>query len=108
MTVIAGSSLLHCCCGDHDSLIFNAPQGDERMNKLFSRTHFGPFELNHRVILAPLTRMRTEEGNVPGDLMVDYYAQHASEGGLLITDATAVSPLGIAYVDAPGIYTLRR
>ncbi|WP_341314566.1 alkene reductase [Paraburkholderia sp. IMGN_8] len=75
------------------------------MNKLFSRTHVGPFELNHRVVLAPLTRMRTEEGNVPGDLMVDYYAQRASEGGLLITDATAVSPLGIAYVDAPGIYT---
>ncbi|WP_175770692.1 MULTISPECIES: alkene reductase [Burkholderia] len=75
------------------------------MNKLFSRIHVGPFELNHRVVLAPLTRMRTEAGNVPGDLMVDYYAQRASEGGLLITDATAVSPLGIAYVDAPGIYT---
>ena len=49
--------------------------------------------------------MRTEEGNVPGDLMVDYYVQRATEGGLLITDATTVSPLGIAYVDAPGIYT---
>jgi N-ethylmaleimide reductase len=105
MTVIAGSPLLHRRYGGHDSLIVNAPQRDERMNKLFSRTHVGPFELNHRVVLAPLTRMRTEEGNVPGDLMVDYYAQRASKGGLLITDATAVSPLGIAYVDAPGIYT---
>lgn len=75
------------------------------MNKLFSRTQVGPFELNHRVVLAPLTRMRTEDGNVPGDLMVDYYTQRASAGGLLITDASAVSPLGIAYVDAPGIYT---
>lgn len=75
------------------------------MNKLFSRAQIGPFELHHRVVLAPLTRMRTEQGNVPGDLMVDYYTQRASEGGLLITDATAVSPLGIAYVDAPGIYT---
>ncbi|WP_321932168.1 alkene reductase [Paraburkholderia guartelaensis] len=75
------------------------------MNTLFSRTHVGPFELKHRVVLAPLTRMRTEQGNVPGDLMVDNYAQRASEGGLLITDATAVAPLGIAYVDAPGIYT---
>ncbi|SEK12840.1 alkene reductase [Paraburkholderia diazotrophica] len=75
------------------------------MNKLFSRTSVGPFELNHRVVLAPLTRMRTEEGNVPGDLMVEYYSQRASKGGLLITDATAVSPLGIAYVGAPGIYT---
>jgi len=75
------------------------------MNKLFSRTNVGPFELDHRVVLAPLTRMRTEQGNVPGDLMVEYYSQRASNGGLLITDATAVSSLGIAYVDAPGIYT---
>jgi N-ethylmaleimide reductase len=105
MTVIADSPLLHRRSGDHDSLIFNTHPEDGRMNTLFSRTQVGPFELNHRVVLAPLTRMRTEEGNVPGDLMVDYYTQRASEGGLLITDATAVSPLGIAYVDAPGIYT---
>ena len=75
------------------------------MSKLFSSTRVGPYELKHRVVLAPLTRMRTEPGDVPGDLMVDYYSQRASEGGLLITDATAVSPLGIAYVGAPGIYT---
>ncbi|WP_028217054.1 alkene reductase [Paraburkholderia oxyphila] len=75
------------------------------MGKLFSRTQVGRFELQHRVVLAPLTRMRTDPGNVPGDLMVEYYTQRATEGGLLITDATAVSPLGIAYVDAPGIYT---
>lgn len=75
------------------------------MDTLFSRITVGPFELDHRVVLAPLTRMRTEPGNVPGDLMVDYYTQRASRGGLLISDATAVSPLGIAYVDAPGIFT---
>ncbi|CAG9202340.1 hypothetical protein PSP6_210180 [Paraburkholderia tropica] len=75
------------------------------MDKLFSHISVGPFELDHRVVLAPLTRMRTERGNVAGDLMVDYYTQRASSGGLLISDATAVSPLGIAYVDAPGIYT---
>lgn len=75
------------------------------MEKLFSNINVGPFELHHRVVLAPLTRMRTERGNVPGDLMVDYYTQRASSGGLLISDATAVSPLGIAYVDAPGIFT---
>lgn len=73
--------------------------------KLFSQTRVGAMELKHRVVLAPLTRMRTQSGNVPGDLMVEYYAQRASEGGLLITDATAVSPLGIAYVDAPGMWT---
>ncbi|WP_043287461.1 alkene reductase [Paraburkholderia oxyphila] len=73
--------------------------------KLFSQTQVGSLALKHRVVLAPLTRMRTEPGNVAGDLMVEYYAQRASEGGLLITDATAVTPLGIAYVDAPGMWT---
>jgi N-ethylmaleimide reductase len=49
--------------------------------------------------------MRTEPGDVPGDLMVEYYTQRASRGGLLIAEATAVSPFGIAYAGAPGIYT---
>lgn len=76
-----------------------------KMDELFSPISVGPFELDHRVVLAPVTRMRTEPGNLPGDLMVDYYTQRASSGGLLISDATAVSPLGIAYVNAPGIFT---
>jgi N-ethylmaleimide reductase len=76
------------------------------MNKLFTQTTVGSSQLKHRVVLAPLTRMRTEKGNVPGDLMIEYYSQRASDGGLLITDATAVSQLGIAYVDAPGIFTV--
>jgi len=75
------------------------------MNVLFTPRHLGPYPIKHRVVLAPLTRMRTDPDNVPGDLMVDYYTQRASDGGLLITDATAVAPLGIAYVGAPGIYT---
>ncbi|NIF74904.1 alkene reductase [Burkholderia sp. Ap-962] len=75
------------------------------MDPLFTPTRVGPYALDHRVVLAPLTRMRTDAGNVPGALMAEYYAQRASEGGLLITDATAVSPLGIAYADAPGIFT---
>jgi len=78
---------------------------DNVMSKLFSQINVGSHPLKHRVVLAPLTRMRTEADNVPGDLMVEYYTQRASDGGLLITDATAVSPLGIAYVDAPGMYT---
>jgi N-ethylmaleimide reductase len=75
------------------------------MGKLFSHAKVGHVDLEHRVVLAPLTRMRTESGNVPGDLMVEYYTQRATEGGLLITDCTAVAQLGIAYVGAPGIYT---
>ncbi|WLE61924.1 alkene reductase [Burkholderia plantarii] len=75
------------------------------MNPLFTPTRVGPYPLEHRVVLAPLTRMRTDAHNVPGDLMVEYYAQRATEGGLLISDATAVSPLGIAYAGAPGIFS---
>ena len=75
------------------------------MSKLFSHAKVGNFNLKHRVVLAPLTRMRTEPGNVPGDLMIEYYTQRATDGGLLISDATAVAQLGIAYVEAPGIFT---
>ena len=75
------------------------------MNPLFTRVQVGLHSMKHRVVMAPLTRMRTDAGNVPGDLMVEYYAQRATHGGLLISDATAVSPLGIAYAGAPGIYT---
>jgi N-ethylmaleimide reductase len=49
--------------------------------------------------------MRSEAGDVPGDLMVEYYTQRASDGALLITEATSVSPSGIAYAGAPGIYS---
>lgn len=75
------------------------------MTKLFSSTRVGTLNLAHRVVLAPLTRLRTEAGDVPGDLMVEYYTQRATKGGLLIAEATSVSPMGIAYALAPGIYT---
>ncbi|MCS4247848.1 alkene reductase [Pseudomonas sp. BIGb0164] len=75
------------------------------MTKLFSATQVGTLNLAHRVVLAPLTRLRTETGDVPGDLMVEYYTQRATQGGLLIAEATSVSPMGIAYALAPGIYT---
>jgi N-ethylmaleimide reductase len=65
----------------------------------------GPFSLEHRVVLAPLTRMRSEVGDVPGALMAEYYSQRASKGALLVAEATCVSPNGIAYAGAPGIYT---
>lgn len=74
------------------------------MRKLFSKTKIGPYELDHRVVLAPLTRMRSEKGDIPGDLMVEYYSQRSSTGGLLIAEATPVLHNGIAYAGAPGIY----
>lgn len=75
------------------------------MNPLFSPVTAGKLHLNHRVVMAPTTRMRTEPGGVPGKLMKEYYRQRASLGGLLIAEATAVSPYANAYEDAPGIFT---
>jgi N-ethylmaleimide reductase len=75
------------------------------MTKLFTPAKVGPYKLLHRVVMAPLTRMRSEPGNIPGDLMVEYYSQRASEGGLIISEATPVSLRGYGYVGAPGIYS---
>jgi N-ethylmaleimide reductase len=74
--------------------------------KLFTRVELGPFSLSHRVVMAPLTRLRSEQpGDIPGDLMAEYYGQRASEGGLIISEATPVSVTGRGYFGAPGIYT---
>jgi N-ethylmaleimide reductase len=60
--------------------------------------------LPNRVVLAPMTRSRAEEGNVPSALAVEYYAQRAS-AGLLITEATQVAPEGQGYIATPGIHS---
>jgi N-ethylmaleimide reductase len=75
------------------------------VNKLFSAVTFGTGELGHRVVMAPLTRMRSDPGDIPNELMLRYYTQRASEGGLLITEATPVSLKGYGYAGAPGIYS---
>lgn len=61
--------------------------------------------LRNRLVMAPLTRMRTnDDGRVPNDLMRAYYCQRAS-AGLIISEATSVSPQGIGYPNTPGIWT---
>jgi N-ethylmaleimide reductase len=75
------------------------------MSKLFTPAQVGPYRLSHRVVMAPLTRMRSDPGDVPSDLMVEYYAQRASEGGLIVSEATPVSIRGNSYAGAPGIYS---
>lgn len=65
----------------------------------------GDLKLKNRVCLAPLTRGRADpETNVPTDVMADYYAQRAS-GGLLIAEATGISPQGLGWYAAPGIWS---
>src|SRR5271155_1309892 len=77
-----------------------------KMSKLFSPIKIGTIDLSHRVVLAPLTRMRADlPGNVPNDLMKTYYEQRASQGGLLITEATFVSQTGNGGYASPGIST---
>ncbi len=75
------------------------------MSKLFTPTQVGPYRLSHRVVMAPLTRMRSDPGDIPNDLMVKYYTQRASEGGLIVSEATPVSIRGNGYAGAPGIYS---
>ena len=75
------------------------------MSKLFTPTQIGPYKLSHRVVMAPLTRMRSDPADIPSDLMVEYYTQRASKGGLIISEATPVSIRGNGYAGAPGIYS---
>lgn len=72
---------------------------------LFTPIKIGKYELKHRVVLAPLTRFRADENAVPTDLMVEYYEQRATEGGLLITEATFITHKAGSYPGAPGIYS---
>lgn len=76
------------------------------LQKLFSPIRLGAIDLAHRVVMAPLTRLRSEQpGDVPGPLMVEYYGQRASEGGLIVTEATTVTISGRGHLGAPGIYS---
>ena len=73
---------------------------------LFSPLKVGSLELAHRVVLAPLTRMRsTQPGDVPNALNAEYYGQRSSRGGLLISEATQISLQGKGYPAAPGIHS---
>ncbi|KAJ0086452.1 hypothetical protein Patl1_07596 [Pistacia atlantica] len=64
----------------------------------------GPFNLSHRVVLAPLTRQRSH-GNVPQPHAILYYSQRTTKGGLLIAEATGVSDTAQGYPNTPGIWT---
>lgn len=74
------------------------------MAKLFTSVKVGPYEISHRVVLAPLSRLRAQAGGIPGPLMAQYYEQRASEGGLLITEAAAALADGNGYLGSPGLY----
>jgi 2,4-dienoyl-CoA reductase-like NADH-dependent reductase (Old Yellow Enzyme family) len=75
------------------------------MCALFTPTKVGLMNLKHRAVLAPLTRLRAQKDHVPSDLQVEYYKQRASEGGLLVTEATNISTTSGCFPHTPGVFT---
>jgi N-ethylmaleimide reductase len=74
------------------------------MTSLFSPVELGELALRNRVVLAPMTRDRAGPGDVPTDIMVEYYRQRAT-AGLIITEGTQPSPVGKGYYRTPGIHS---
>lgn len=71
---------------------------------LLKKLQLGDLELKNRIVMAPMTRSRTDNpGNVPTELHATYYAQRAS-AGLLITEGSQVSKIAVGYINTPGIY----
>lgn len=80
----------------------------DRMLSLFSPISIGSLQLPNRIAMAPLTRSRAgQPGNVPTALNVEYYRQRAS-AGLIISEATQISPQGQGYAWTPGIYSIEQ
>jgi len=71
---------------------------------LFTPIKLGGLELNNRIVMAPLTRGRAGDGNVPQDMNAEYYRQRAS-AGLIIAEATAISEMAYGYAAIPGIHS---
>jgi 2,4-dienoyl-CoA reductase-like NADH-dependent reductase (Old Yellow Enzyme family) len=74
------------------------------MPSLFDPLQLGDILLPNRIIMAPLTRQRASAGRVPNALMAEYYTQRAG-AGLIISEATSVTPMGVGYADTPGLWS---
>jgi N-ethylmaleimide reductase len=75
-------------------------------NKLFTPIQVGSMKLEHRVVMASLTRSRSvQPGSIPGDVMLEYYSQRASDGGLIVSEGTSISTAGGGWFGAPGLYS---
>jgi 2,4-dienoyl-CoA reductase-like NADH-dependent reductase (Old Yellow Enzyme family) len=74
------------------------------MSTLFDPIQIGALSLKNRIVMAPLTRARSGVERIPGPMVAEYYAQRAS-AGLIVSEATSVTPRGVGYVDTPGIWS---
>ncbi|WWD20924.1 hypothetical protein CI109_105402 [Kwoniella shandongensis] len=73
-------------------------------SKLFAPRRIGAIDLKHRIVMAPMTRLRATKEGVPSDLQVEMYTQRATDGGLLITEGTLVAGEEYGLPNAPGIW----
>ncbi len=71
---------------------------------LFKPLQAGAFTLANRMVMAPLTRCRASAGRVPNEMMAEYYAQRSSFG-MILSEATSISPQGVGYPNTPGIWS---
>jgi 2,4-dienoyl-CoA reductase-like NADH-dependent reductase (Old Yellow Enzyme family) len=74
------------------------------MPSLFDPLRLGDLTLKNRIVMAPLTRARSGDERTPGPLVAEYYAQRAS-AGLIISEATSVTPMGVGYAATPGLWS---
>jgi len=74
------------------------------MSKLHEPVRIGAWKLPNRIVMAPLTRCRSSEGRVPNAMMAEYYKQRSS-AGLILAEATSISPQGVGYPDTPGLWS---
>lgn len=78
--------------------------GSENLQPLLTGFQIGTYHLKNRLIMAPLTRRRAGAGNIPVDMMAEYYAQRSS-AGLIITEGAQISPQGVGSLNTPGIHS---
>ena len=74
------------------------------MSNLFDPVQLGELALPNRIVMSPLTRCRASQDRIPNALMAEYYTQRAT-AGLIISEATSVTPMGVGYPDTPGIWS---
>src|ERR1700694_1804139 len=86
------------------AVLNRAPDARRAAANVFLPYELGDLELTNRLVMAPMTRGRALDGNVPNPHAATYYAQRAS-AGLIVTEATQVSPQGVGYMRTPGIHS---
>src|SRR5215475_11761078 len=86
------------------ALLDRTPDAGRDPRNIFLPYELGDLALANRMVMAPMTRSRAVDGNVPNSMAATYYLQRAS-AGLIVTEATQVSPQGVGYIRTPGIHS---